>query len=226
MLASVDSADLLTLCEATPSGFRHAVVLGNFLQGGVRTVADPPIFQTLERFLMHPLRRILLVTSSLGLLAGCGTAHTVSTAPSAARPAHATAADSAAAHRAAAGFIAAFDSLQWEPFRAYFADDITMFFPFPQYPSRADGRQAVEEVFRPFMEAQRTRRAQAGQPMVQGLAPRDLRVQMAGPDAAIVTFHLGAAESPARRTVVFHRTADGQWKVVHWHASSAARPGT
>jgi ketosteroid isomerase-like protein len=55
-----------------------------------------------------------------------------------------------------------------------------------------------------------------------GITPRDLRVQMAG-DAAIVTFHLGA-ESPARRSLVFHHTPGG-WKLVHWHASPApARP--
>ena len=41
----------------------------------------------------------------------------------------ASAADSADAHRAALGFLAAFDSLQWEPFPAYLADDVTMFFP-------------------------------------------------------------------------------------------------
>ena len=135
--------------------------------------------------------------------------------------------DSADAHRAAVGFLAAFDSLQWEPFRAYLADDVTMFFPFPQLPARADGRAAVESVFGQFMSAQRDARGKAGRPMVQGLAPRDLHVQMLGSEAAVATFHLGQEATPARRSIVFRRSA-GRWQVVHWHASSApqapARP--
>lgn len=73
------------------------------------------------------------------------------------------------------------------------------------------------------MQGQRTRRTEAGQPLVQGLAPRDLRVQMAGPDVAVVTFHLGGA-TPARRSLVFRRTGADEWKVVHWHASSPPQP--
>lgn len=173
---------------------------------------------------MHRRPRTLLVSASLALLAGCGTAHAPSSTPEIGRSAGAGAADSVAAHRAATGFIAAFDSLQWEAFRGYLADDITMFFPFPQLPSRVDGRAAVEEVFGRSMQEQRARRAQAGQPMVQGLAPRDLRIQMAGAGVAIATFHLGG-DPPARRSVVFHRTGGG-WKVVHWHASSPPLPAS
>ena len=169
---------------------------------------------------MRLLTRTLLVVSSLAALAACGAASTRGAANPAPRPA--AAADSVSAHRAAEGFLAAFDSLQWEPFRAYFADDVTMFFPFAQVPDRADGRQAVEAVFSRFFQAQREARTRDGRPMVQGIAPRDLRVQMAGPDAAVVSFHLGS-ENPARRSVVFRRTSGDQWKVVHWHASPSPR---
>lgn len=169
---------------------------------------------------MRLLSRTLLVASSLATLAACGAASTRGAANPAPRPA--ATADSASAHRAAEGFLAAFDSLQWEAFRAYFADDVTMFFPFAQVPTRADGRQAVEDVFSRFFQAQREARTRDGRPMVQGIAPRDLRVQMAGPDVAVVSFHLGA-ENPARRSVVFRRTGGDQWKVVHWHASPSPR---
>jgi ketosteroid isomerase-like protein len=169
---------------------------------------------------MYRLNRLVLLGSSLVILGACAVAGARS-APAGAGDAMAS--DSAAAHRAAIGFVAAFDSLQWEPFRAYLAEDITMFFPFAQVPSRADGRPAVESVFSQFMNAQRTARAQAGRPMVQGLAPRDLRVQMLGPGGAVASFHLGD-EAPARRSVVFRRTAGGEWKVVHWHASPSPRP--
>lgn len=169
---------------------------------------------------MRLLTCTLLVVSSLAALAACGAASTRGAANPA--PRAAAAADSASAHRAAEGFLAAFDSLQWEQFRAYLADDVTMFFPFAQVPTRADGRQAVEAVFSRFFEAQREARTRDGRPMVQGIAPRDLRVQMAGSDVAVVSFHLGA-ENPARRSVVFRRTSGDQWKVVHWHASPSPR---
>lgn len=149
----------------------------------------------------------------LGVVAGtpgCTTA--VSSTPEAAAPARGwIAADSAAAHAAAGSFLAAFDSLQWDRFRSYLAEDMTMFFPFPDVPARVDGRVAVEAVFRPFFEGQG--------PGVQGIRPRDLRVQMAGADVAVVTFHLGGT-APSHRSVVLQRTGGG-WEVIHWHASPA-----
>lgn len=129
-------------------------------------------------------------------------------------------ADSVSAHRAATGFLAAFDSLQWEPFRGYLADDVTMFFPFADTPARANGREAVEARFRTFFDEARAaweRAGRAGPPRL-GITPRDLRIQMAG-GVAIVSFHLGAG-NPSRRSLVFHH-AGGGWKLLHWHASPA-----
>jgi len=120
--------------------------------------------------------------------------------------------------QAAQAFLRAFDRLEWEPFRSYFADDMTMFFPFAQTPARVDGRAAVEKVFESFFRAKRQQLADAGAPMTQGLTARDMKVQMAGADAAVVTFHLGSETNPARRSLVLRRTA-GEWKVIHWHAS-------
>ncbi|HEX8317929.1 nuclear transport factor 2 family protein [Longimicrobium sp.] len=152
----------------------------------------------------------------LGLALVLGTLAACSAGP-APRTTLAAAPDSAGAAAAARGFLAAFDSLNWEPFRAYLADDITMFFPFPDAPARHDGRDAVEARFRPFFEQGRVRLRESGRTR-QGLAPRDMHVQMLGADAAAVSFHLGG-ERPARRSLVFRRTADGAWKLAHWHAS-------
>ena len=162
----------------------------------------------------------LCLALSLTVLVSCATpgGEGVPAATPALRP---MAADSADVHVVAERFLAAFDSLQFDAFRSYLADDITMFFPFPQYPARVDGKQAVEEVFGSFMAAAREGRANAGRPMVLGLTPRDLLVQMASHDAAIVSFHLGAEETPARRSVVFRKTPTG-WQVAHWHASAPA----
>lgn len=121
--------------------------------------------------------------------------------------------------QAAQAFLLAFDRLEWDPFRSYFADDMTMFFPFAQTPARVDGREAIEKVFETFFRARRQQLADAGAPMTQGLNPRDTKLQLAGTDAAVVTFHLGSEESPRRRSLVLRRTSGG-WKVIHWHASS------
>lgn len=163
---------------------------------------------------------VLALLTSFGALASCASLGGAQPPRSAASAGGGSAADSAGAHAAAQGFLAAFDSLQFDRFRGYFAEDMTMFFPFPQFPARGNGKAEVEEVFGRFMTAQRDARAKAGRSMVQGIAPRDLKVQMAGAGAAVVSFHLGAEETPARRSVVFRRDPGG-WKVVHWHASSA-----
>ena len=166
-----------------------------------------------------PIRTLLGVLLAAGALVGCSARQ----APHGSAAAPAPAADSASAHRATTRFLAAFDSLQWDAFRAQLADDVTMFFPFPQFAARADGRAAVEDVFRRFFEGQRAARARDGRPMVQGLAPRDLRVQMVGADAAVASFHLGA-ESPARRSLVLRRIGADAWQVMHWHASPPPQP--
>lgn len=159
----------------------------------------------------------LYLALSLGVFASCARSG-VQGAPAATPTQRPSAADSAEVHAAAQGFLAAFDSLQFDPFRSYFADDITMFFPFPQFPARVDGKQAVAEVFGQFMAAQREGRARAGRSMVQGITARDLLVQMASQDVAVVSFHLGAEETPARRSLVFRKLPTG-WKIIHWHAS-------
>jgi ketosteroid isomerase-like protein len=199
--------------------------LWNHMSDILEVPRAPRAHHITEELRMHMQNRTSICTlvALLALLAGCATTSPPGSARSGARPVRSEAADSTSAHRAGVGFLAAFDSLQWEPFRAYLAEDVTMFFPFPQFPGRADGREAVERVFSRFMESQREARTRAGRPLVQGLAPRDLRVQMLGPGGAVVTFHLGG-ESPARRSLVFRRTAGDAWKVVHWHASPPPQP--
>jgi ketosteroid isomerase-like protein len=156
---------------------------------------------------MRSIRSLFLAFSLFGAVAA--------TAPAA----QAQAADSASAHAAATGFLDAFDSLQWDTFRGYFADEVTMFFPFPDTPARADGRQAVEARFRTFFDgalAGWQRSGRTGAPRM-GITPRDLRVQMAA-SVAVVSFHLGA-ETPSRRSLVFRHTPADGWKLIHWHAS-------
>lgn len=123
-------------------------------------------------------------------------------------------------------FVRVFNDLDWEPFRAHFADDATVFFPLRSAPLRADGRAELEAVFGEFF---RSIRSSSSGPPYLTIEPRDLRIQMLG-GAAIATFHLGDDDESAigRRTLVLRRDGDGVWRIVHLHGSSApraARPG-
>ncbi len=169
----------------------------------------------------------------LGPRAPCALWLTVA-GPARAQPAAPSAStDSAQVHAAAPRFLAAFDSLHWEPFRAALAPDATVFMPGGLGPrTRLDGRAAVEAEFRRTFDAVLARHARDGRPGPPTLGVtamvRDVRVQPLAPGAAVVSFQLGgdAADAPSlgRRSVVFRREGDGAWRVAHWHASNSPRP--
>lgn len=169
------------------------------------------------------MRLILLCACFLG--SGCST---VNRAVAPASPPATTTADSIRAHETAAAFLVAFDSLRWDEFRQYFADDATVFFPFSDVASRVSGRVEIESVFLRFFDQVRSAwetQRQPGSPRL-GLQPRDMQIQMMS-DAAIVTFQLGTEQAPSRRTLVLRRSPEGPWKIVHLHASPApARRGS
>ena len=121
---------------------------------------------------------------------------------------------------AAEQFLRVFDALDWEPFRASWAAEPSVFFPFDDTPERVEGRAAVEARFRRFFDE--TRANTPGPPYLH-LAPRDLRVERFG-DAGLVTFMLdGPGERIGRRTLLFVRE-NGVWKLAHLHASNVAQP--
>ena len=118
-----------------------------------------------------------------------------------------------------AGFIQAFDNLDWETFRAAFADNATVFYP-RQIQTRADGRAEFEKFFQQVFESIRAGKTKGP---YMNLQPRDLKVQLAG-DVAIATFFLD--DRPGflnRRTIVFKKQANA-WKIIHLHASEIALP--
>ncbi len=120
---------------------------------------------------------------------------------------------------AAEHFLRVFDNLEWEAFRATWASDPTVFFPFDAAPERATGRAAVEAGFRQFFDSVKASRP--GPPYLH-LNPRELRVERYG-DAGLVTFMLGEPGGRvARRTLVFVRE-NGAWKLAHLHASAAGQ---
>jgi ketosteroid isomerase-like protein len=116
-------------------------------------------------------------------------------------------------------FIQAFDNLDWERFRAAFADDATVFYP-RRFPHRAKGRDEFERFFQKVFDGIRAGRTHAPYMDIQ---PRDLELQMIG-TIAIATFHLD--DRPGflnRRTIVLQKQPSG-WKIIHLHASEVPTP--
>ena len=116
---------------------------------------------------------------------------------------------------AATEFVSAFNALDQARFDGLWAEDAAVFFPQPPFPiRRVEGKAQVLSWFKRFMDAQRS----AGKS--PGVDPNDLLVQMIGPTAAIVSFHLGSEPSAAaRRTLVYRKDASG-WRIVHLHGSA------
>jgi len=136
------------------------------------------------------------------------------------------AAESNKIHRTQAGgtpeamlqdFIRAFDNLEWDQFRGFFADDATVFYP-RGFVNRASGRLEFEANFRKVFEQIRAGRTQ---PPYMDLQPRDLHIQRYG-DIAIATFHLDDRPGVLNRRTLVLRKMKGQWKIIHLHASETA----
>lgn len=125
----------------------------------------------------------------------------------------APAAREASVREAMNGFMAALNALDAERMAAYFADDVTAFVPTAQ-PDRVDGKPAVVEIFRKYVETTRQNTARTG------LVPEDLAVNTGG-DLGIATFNIRKEGIVLRRTFVFQKRG-GRWLIVHFHASNVS----
>ena len=123
--------------------------------------------------------------------------------------------------RAPAHFVRVFKALDWDAFAACFAEDATVFAPFPDHPRMAVGKSAFDLAWRPVFERGR---AHLPGPPYLNIDPKDTKVQPLGDNACLVSFHLeGLMGSPRlhRRSIVFEKR-DGRWLIVHLHASVAS----
>lgn len=118
--------------------------------------------------------------------------------------------------QAAAAFVQAFDALDWEPFADCFAEDASIFMPFPGVMQRLDGWDAIAAVFKPFFDKKRSER---DAPPYLDLQPLDLMINVLDARAALVTFHLSNKTAWSRRTVVFQKRGSS-WLIQHLHASN------
>ena len=113
------------------------------------------------------------------------------------------------------GFMEALNALDVDRMSTFFADDITAFVPTAQA-DRVNGKPAVIEIFRQFVETTRKTTSRLE------LVPEDLEVD-ADDKTALVTFNVRSAGSVLRRTFVF-RHQGGRWLIVHFHASNFKLP--
>jgi ketosteroid isomerase-like protein len=122
---------------------------------------------------------------------------------------------------ALAHFVQVFNALDWDRFEACFAEDATVYAPFPDDPSIAIGRAEFARRWRPRFEARFGGRP--GPPYLN-IDPKGTRLQFLGADACLVSFRLeDLMGSPRlhRRSLVFEKRG-GRWLIVHLHASVAS----
>lgn len=109
----------------------------------------------------------------------------------------------------------AFDNLDWDTFKASWAESATVFFPFSDASRRVTGRAEVERVFAAFFAEVRS--STPGPPYLH-LEPKEMQVQVFG-ESALVTFMLINDHRISRRSLLFVREED-TWKLIHLHASN------
>ena len=118
-------------------------------------------------------------------------------------------------------FLTAFNDLDMPRFLACFATDAVMFHPpspAPRtFPTRVEGRQAIERTFQVVFDQIRVRSGRTAPPF-QNIQPQDVLVQRFD-GFAVVTFHLGSDKVRGRRTLVY-RQVGAAWTIVHLHAST------
>lgn len=124
------------------------------------------------------------------------------------------------------GLTRAIDHFDLEGFMAAFAPEVTMFYPIDALGRRVDGAEALratqERVFS-GLAASFAEQGRAEGPYF-GLVPLELRTQLLGEEAAVVTWHVDRGSHLGRRTAVLARR-DGGWRIVSYHASNVAAAG-
>jgi ketosteroid isomerase-like protein len=121
-------------------------------------------------------------------------------------------------------FLRAFENLDMTAFIACFAGDATVFFPLPEPPERFEGKSAIQNHFEQVFTAIR-KSSKSDRAPYQRLVPEDLRIDMLGSKAAVVSFHLRNDERVGRRTLVLQKI-NHTWVILHLHASNVSLPSS
>jgi ketosteroid isomerase-like protein len=121
-------------------------------------------------------------------------------------------------------FVRVFNDLKWDDFLSCFAEDATVFSPFPDLHRRSEGLEELERGWRPIFDE---RRANWPGPPYLNIDPVDVQMRAIGDAAVLVTFHLEnlfGATVLNRRTLLFEKR-DGRWVIAHLHASRGTLEG-
>jgi len=114
-------------------------------------------------------------------------------------------------------FVKAFENLDFDQFQAFFADNVTIFFPPSAMVSgRIDGKEKSMAVFKAFF--QRVKEKKSSPPYLD-IKPEKMKIDMYG-DVAVVTFELNDPGALSRRTIIMKKI-NGQYLIIHLHASKA-----
>ncbi len=113
-------------------------------------------------------------------------------------------------------FLRAFNTLDFDGFKACLAERVSLFAPVVAQQSLIEGKSAVEAHFRLVFEHE----APAG----PDIRPRNVHRLQLAEDAAVVTFEFPRGDgSSGRRSLVLQRL-ESAWKIVHIHASNGDPP--
>ena len=119
---------------------------------------------------------------------------------------------------ALARFVTAFENLDWTTFRGCFSANPTMFHPASPNLRRVDSPIEFDKAWQGVFSRIKKNSGRASAPYMK-LNSQNVRIERLTPDVALVTFHLADPGIIGRRSLVFQKI-DGDWKIVHIHASN------
>jgi hypothetical protein len=129
---------------------------------------------------------------------------------------------SGAVEDALARFVTAFENLDWTTFRDCFSANPTMFHPASPNLRRVDSPIEFDNAWHGVFNRIKRNSGRTSAPYMK-LNSQDVRIERLTPDVALVTFHLADPGIIGRRSLVFQKI-DGNWKIVHIHASNLPAP--
>ena len=112
-------------------------------------------------------------------------------------------------------FVESFKNLDFVNFQAFFADDVTVFFPPSSMTAqRINGKEKVMAVFKTFFDKVKINKTS---PPYLDIDPKKMEISVFQ-NIAIVTFELKEKNALSRRTIILKKQ-NGKFLIIHLHAS-------
>jgi ketosteroid isomerase-like protein len=113
-------------------------------------------------------------------------------------------------------FFNAVMSQKLESIMGFFNEDAQMFSPLGTFPSRLDGRGAIQKQFETILQVFKS---PEGGPIK--IEPQDMLSRELAPNAVLFTFHLRLPGPLHRRSILLTKNGN-VWRIAHIHASIAS----